>query len=82
MRDIALPEPGAGEVQIRHTIIGVNFIDVYCRTGYFDLLKPPGVPGMEAAGVIEAVGPGVSGYRHRRPRRLCLPAGRRLCRKP
>jgi NADPH:quinone reductase len=62
MRDIALPEPGAGEVQIRHTIIGVNFIDVYCRTGYFDLLKPPGVPGMEAAGVIKAVGPGVSGY--------------------
>ena len=58
-RDMALPAPGPGEVLIRHTAIGVNFIDVYCRTGYFDLLTPPGVPGMEAAGVIEAVGPGV-----------------------
>jgi NADPH:quinone reductase len=63
MRDIALPDPGPGEVQIRHTVIGVNFIDVYCRTGYFDLLKPPGVPGMEAAGIIEAVGSDVSDYR-------------------
>lgn len=58
--DIALPSPRTGEVQIRHNFIGVNYIDVYCRTGYFDLLTPPGVPGMEAAGVIEAVGPGVS----------------------
>ena len=63
MRDIALPDPGPGEVQIRQTVIGVNFIDVYCRTGFFDLLKPPGVPGMEAAGIIETVGPGVSDYR-------------------
>ncbi|MBS3649484.1 zinc-binding dehydrogenase [Pseudaminobacter sp. 19-2017] len=62
-REIGLPEPGYGELRIRHTIIGVNFIDVYCRTGYFDLLTPPGVPGMEAAGVIEAIGPGVSGFR-------------------
>ena len=52
-----LPPPAPGEVPIRHTAIGVNFIDVYCRTGYFDLLTPPGVPGMEAAGVVEAVGP-------------------------
>lgn len=53
--------PGPGEVQVRHTAIGVNFIDVYCRTGYFDLLPLPGVPGMEAAGRIEALGPGVTG---------------------
>jgi NADPH:quinone reductase-like Zn-dependent oxidoreductase len=59
LRDIALPPPGPGEARVRHTAIGVNFIDVYCRTGYFDLLKPPGIPGMEAAGVIEALGPGV-----------------------
>lgn len=62
LQDIALPPPAAGEVRIRHTVIGVNFIDVYCRTGYFDLLKPPGVPGMEAAGVIEAVGLDVKGF--------------------
>lgn len=59
---IEVPAPGAGEIRIRHTAIGVNFIDIYCRTGYFDLLKPPGVPGMEAAGVVEAVGAGVTGF--------------------
>ncbi len=60
-REIGLGQPGHGEVRLRHTAIGVNFIDVYCRTGHFDLVTPPGVPGMEAAGVVEAVGPGVSG---------------------
>lgn len=60
--DIGLRSPGPDEVRIRHTVIGVNFIDVYGRTGYFDLLQPPGVLGMEAAGVIEAVGPEVSGF--------------------
>ena len=60
---------------IRHTAIGVNFIDVYCRTGYFDLLKPPGVPGMEAAGVIEAVGPGVDLSPGDRVAYACPPVG-------
>ncbi|MBZ9994338.1 SRPBCC family protein [Mesorhizobium sp. BH1-1-4] len=62
LREIGLPQPAPNEVRIRHTVIGVNFIDVYCRTGYFDLLQPPGVPGMEAAGVIEMVGSAVSGF--------------------
>jgi NADPH2:quinone reductase len=57
-----LPAPARGEVRVRHTAIGVNFIDVYCRTGYFTLLTSPGVPGMEAAGVIEAVGEGVTDF--------------------
>lgn len=60
--EIGLPPPGSNEVRIRHKVIGVNFIDVYCRTGYFDLLQPPGVLGMEAAGVVEAIGPEVSGF--------------------
>jgi NADPH:quinone reductase-like Zn-dependent oxidoreductase len=60
--EIELPPPAPSEVQIRHTAIGVNYIDVYCRTGYFDLLTPPGVPGMEAAGVIEAVGEDVRDF--------------------
>ena len=58
-QETAAPPPGPGEVRLRHTAIGVNYIDIYCRTGYFDLLKPPGVPGMEAAGVILDVGEGV-----------------------
>ena len=76
LKNILLPPPGRGEVQIRHTAIGVNFIDVYCRTGYFDLLKLPGVPGMEAAGVIEAVGEGIDGFRiGERVAYACLPLG-------
>src|SRR3546814_18590708 len=60
---IQAPRPGPGEVRLRPTAIGVNFIDVYCRTGAFDLLRPPGVPGMEAAGVVLDIGPGVSHLR-------------------
>jgi NADPH:quinone reductase-like Zn-dependent oxidoreductase len=60
---IGVPDPEPGEVLLRHTAIGVNFIDVYCRTGYFDLLRPPGIPGMEAAGRVEAVGAGVTALR-------------------
>lgn len=56
---ISAPPPGPGQVRLRQSAIGVNFIDIYCRTGYFKLLQPPGVPGMEAAGVVEDVGDGV-----------------------
>jgi len=61
-RDVHLPPPGPGEVRIRHTFVGVNFIDIYSRNGQFDLLRPPAVPGMEAAGLIEAVGRDVAGF--------------------
>jgi NADPH:quinone reductase len=54
--------PQLGEVRIRQTFIGVNYIDVYTRTGYFNLVSPPGVPGMEAVGIIESIGPGVTGF--------------------
>ena len=50
--------PGAGEVRVRHTAVGVNFIDTYHRTGLYPLPLPSGL-GSEAAGVVEAVGPGV-----------------------
>jgi NADPH:quinone reductase len=59
-RQIEVPPPGRGEVRLRHTAIGVNFIDIYCRTGYFDLVRPPGILGMEAAGVVLDVGEGIS----------------------
>jgi NADPH2:quinone reductase len=52
-------EPGPGEVRIRHRAIGLNYIDVYHRTGLYPLALPHTL-GMEAAGVIEAVGEGVS----------------------
>lgn len=60
---VAVPPPGPGEVTIRHTAIGVNFIDIHARTGTFRLLQPPAVPGMEAAGLVEVVGPDVVGLR-------------------
>ena len=52
-------DPGPGEVRIRHHACGLNFIDVYQRTGLYPLDLPHAL-GMEAAGVIEAVGDGVT----------------------
>ncbi len=57
-----LEAPGAGELRVRHTAIGVNFIDVYHRSGAYPLAQPSGL-GMEAVGVVEAVGAGVTGFR-------------------
>ncbi|WP_059411098.1 quinone oxidoreductase family protein [Cupriavidus basilensis] len=57
-----LPAPAAGEVQLRQTAVGFNYIDVYQRAGKYPLPNPTGL-GHEAAGVIEAVGEGVSDLR-------------------
>lgn len=57
--DLPVGEPGPGEIRIRHKACGLNFIDVYQRTGLY-ALKLPHALGMEAAGVVEAVGPGVT----------------------
>jgi NADPH:quinone reductase len=56
---IELPDPGPGEVRIRHTAIGLNFIDTYERTGLYQVALPC-ILGREAAGVVEAVGPRVN----------------------
>ncbi|MEJ8837218.1 quinone oxidoreductase family protein [Ramlibacter sp. AN1133] len=56
-------EPGEGELRLRQTFAGVNFHDVYVRSGLYRTLTPPGVPGIEAVGVVEQVGPGVEGWR-------------------
>ena len=53
-------EPGPGEVRVRHEAVGLNFIDVYHRTGLYPLPALPAIPGMEGAGVVEAIGDGVS----------------------
>ena len=55
-------KPAAGEVQIRHTAVGVNYIDVYDRTGLYPVSLPSGL-GREAAGVVTALGRGVRGLR-------------------
>lgn len=57
--DVQVGEPGPGEIRIRHKAVGLNFIDVYHRTGLYPLKMPAGI-GMEASGVIEAVGEGVT----------------------
>lgn len=60
---IELPPPGEGEVQVRHQAVGLNYIDVYHRTGLYPTPQLPCPLGLEAAGVVEAVGPGVSDFR-------------------
>jgi NADPH2:quinone reductase len=57
--DVEVAEPAEGEAQIRHTAIGLNFIDTYHRTGLYPVDLPAGL-GSEASGIVEAVGPGVS----------------------
>ncbi|MFP3505695.1 quinone oxidoreductase family protein [Burkholderia sp. SIMBA_062] len=58
--DAPVGPPGAGEVRIRQTAVGVNFVDIYFRTGAHPLPALPDALGVEAAGVVDAVGPGVT----------------------
>jgi NADPH2:quinone reductase len=60
--EVALGEPGPGQVRVRHTAIGVNFIDTYQRSGLYPIALPA-VAGNEGAGVVDAVGPGVKGLK-------------------
>jgi NADPH2:quinone reductase len=55
---VEVGEPGPGQARVRHTAVGVNYIDTYHRSGLYPLPLPSGL-GNEAAGVVEAVGPGV-----------------------
>ncbi|MEI6558537.1 MAG: quinone oxidoreductase [Rhodospirillaceae bacterium] len=59
---VTVADPGPGEVRLRQTAIGVNYIDTYHRTGFYKVPALPAVLGVEGAGVVEAVGPGVSGF--------------------
>lgn len=59
--DVDLPAPGPGEVRMRTTAVGLNYIDTYHRRGIYPVELPSGL-GMEAAGVVEAVGEGVTGF--------------------
>lgn len=57
--DVELPPPGPGQARVKHTVVGVNFIDTYHRGGLYKLPLPSGL-GSEAAGVVESVGAGVT----------------------
>lgn len=58
LEDVEVGDPGAGEVRVRHVAVGLNFADTYFRSGLYPAPLPAGL-GVEAAGVVEAVGPGV-----------------------
>jgi len=62
LEDIAVGDPGVGEVRVRHKAVGLNFADTYFRQGYYPVPLPNGM-GVEASGVIEAVGPDTVGYK-------------------
>ncbi len=59
LEDVAIGEPGPEQARVRHTAIGVNFVDVYHRSGLYKRPLPAGL-GVEGAGTVEAVGPGVT----------------------
>jgi NADPH2:quinone reductase len=58
--DVEVGRPGPGEVRLRHTAIGLNYIDVYHRSGLYPLANFPVIIGREAAGIVEEIGPGVT----------------------
>jgi NADPH:quinone reductase len=59
LEDVELPPPAAGQVRVRHSVIGVNFIDTYQRSGLYPVPLPSGL-GLEAAGAVEALGANVT----------------------
>ncbi len=63
MENVELPPPGPGQARIRHHAIGVNYLDVYYRSGFYPSPPRPFIPGNEGAGIIEAVGKGVKDFK-------------------
>ncbi len=63
LEQVDLPDPGPGELRIRQSAIGVNFHDVYVRSGLYRTLALPGIPGIEASGIVEKTGQGVRDFR-------------------
>ncbi|HEX4112060.1 MAG TPA: alcohol dehydrogenase catalytic domain-containing protein, partial [Stellaceae bacterium] len=60
--EVELGKPGAGEVRVRHTAVGLNFVDTYQRSGLYPVALPSSLGG-EAAGVVEEVGPDVPEFK-------------------
>jgi NADPH2:quinone reductase len=61
--DVEVGDPGPGQLRIRHAVIGLNYIDVYHRTGLYPLPSLPWTLGMEGAGQVEAIGEGVTEFK-------------------
>ena len=61
LAEVPIPQPGAGQVLIRVEAAGVNFIEIYFRKGVYKAALPL-TPGSEAAGTVEVLGPGVTGF--------------------
>ena len=59
LQDVAVGDPGPGQVRLRHVAVGLNFADTYFRSGFYKVPLPAGM-GVEAAGVVEAIGPDVT----------------------
>ncbi|MBT4394413.1 MAG: alcohol dehydrogenase catalytic domain-containing protein, partial [Acidiferrobacteraceae bacterium] len=59
---VEVGDPGPGEIRLRHSAVGLNFIDVYFRTGVYPSPQLPFTPGLEGAGTVEAIGEGVQGF--------------------
>src|SRR5690606_11387931 len=59
---VEIPTLGSDELRLRQTAIGVNFHDIYVRSGAYKTLALPGIPGLEAVGVVEDVGQAVQGF--------------------
>ena len=67
-QDAALGVPWPGELRVRQTATGVNLHDVRVRTGLYRTLALPGIPGIEAAGIVTAAGPETGGFAQLRQR--------------
>ena len=63
LEEVELPPPGPGEARVRHHAIGVNYLDIYYRTGFYPPPPLPFTPGNEGAGEVVAVGKGVKGFK-------------------
>ena len=63
LEEINVDNPATGEILIRHTAIGVHFHDIYVRSGLYKTLNLPGIPGIEAAGIVEKTGKGVLNFK-------------------
>ena len=62
LQEVETPTPGPGQILIRHEAVGLNFIDIYQRTGLYPLTYPSGL-GLEGAGVVEVIGDGVTRFK-------------------